>query len=580
MEETLEVSSEPVKTSTETPWGVSWNDLITSLRISTDDENRLNEIVSIVRAALDKESLTPKNITIGGAFGSETLSRDQLTLELYAIYESNMFHADNYFDAHLAPLTQAIKSLDPQPQNIHQRGLAVCFIIDDISVSVYAGGELWGGPTQLAYSSNYIRRDLSRERRYPNETDAKSIHADTSCASLRAGVLKCQSMLYKDMVRICRKWVDEQDFDITEKPGDYLIHLLVLAAVRSTPLLFTPPPITSTTTILSSQLRRSNTNSEGKVENDEDSQNGSGPGHMKIKPAYDTNIIYGGSNWDKNNETEKNNNTVNIIEDKNYHVDAVISTDTYKDILRKFFHICSATDVQLGDTIYTDATPSSLCPLFLWWPLLYDRPVIDHCVATGQIMQNQRNSSSLLIVDISSPFVNISNTLKDWTSFKTISRNASLQFERRNTIQTLQDRLQSISQGFQQSVNKLSNQVSILQNIEQAPRRWTGSIKFTESLMNSDSWIKVMDITLRTIVWRVNIRRTRSDGIGFSTMVDLTLQMVDGKETLTRALDVDVVFRTTTICLSFDKDTDHVFMQKRSEVVRNRDYPLQITVVG
>lgn len=552
MDGTLEIARDGGNKSNETPFGVSWHDLIQSLRPSSDDERRLNKIKDTVYNALSSdEGVKPDKLEIGGAYGSGTLSRNHLNLQLYAVYENDRFYPDNYIDEHLEKMTKIIKQLNPQPQSIVQKGFAVTFVVDDIPTSLYAAGELYAGPAQLVYSSNYIQRDLNYERKYVNETDSRTVYSDTTVALLRSQVLRTQSMVYKDMVRVVRKWMNEQSElnSIHNRPGELLIHLLVLAAVRSSTLMFKP--------LTPSKFNNFNNNNLNKP----------------FKPYYNI-----------EDKIENKKKAMKIINDRkvnNESIDAKLSIDTYKDIFRKFFHISSVSDTQHGDIIYSDSTPSSMSSLFLWWPILYDRPLLDYCIATGQLkLSNDNSNNKLLIIDIVVPFINVSNTLKDWSVFRTLARQMAIQIERKNTIQTLQDKLQGLTQGFQESIQTLTLQIQNLQFIENSPRRFIGTIQFSESHMNSEHWVKVMDIKLRTITWRINARKAKADGVGYNSIIDLALQMVDGKETLNRPLDVDVIFRTTTIYLTFDKDNDHVFMQKRSEVIRNRDYNLQVTVVG
>jgi hypothetical protein len=65
--------------------------------------------------------------------------------------------------------------------------------------------------------------------------------------------------------------------------------------------------------------------------------------------------------------------------------------------------------------------------------------------------------------------------------------------------------------------------------------------------------------------------------MGYTQTVDLSLQVVGP---VPRQLDVDVNYRGVESRLKFDDSTDHVLIARRSEVVRNRDYTLQITVIS
>lgn len=531
----VDVLSDPKKNS-QTPWGQSWADLIRTLRPSPHDDTRIAAICATIARALKSANLSPERYELGGPVGCDTHSRHHVSVQVYAVYGPGHFHPADYLDLHLEPIYNAIVALDPQPLDVTRRGLAVTFILDDIPVALYAAGELPAGPAQLAYQPPEKPLSITPQATTVDEPysvkvatpqtvaitnpgadtgitmDERSVHADTTCAVLRAAVLKTQPTLFKDMVRIGRKWLNDQHLDPADRPSDYLLHLLMLAAVRSTPIGTVPPPCAS-------------------ENNDE---------------------------WNGD-----------------------VTPDTYRNILRRMLHIASLGEVHHGDTIYSDASPASASPLFLWWPLLYDRPVIEHCMATWQLSGGDRQSGcALCVVDLAAPWINVARTLGDWRAFREAARAAALALEQRSTVQTLQDRLRLLSEGFEESVGKLRSHIQSLQAIENAPRRWTGTINFTEAHLVSEKWISILEVNLRTYVWRVNVRRTRNEGMGYSTTVDLSLQMVSDATQLTKTLDVDVVFRNNSIYLTFDKDSDHVFLQKRCDVVRNRDYPLQITVVA
>lgn len=72
--------------------------------------------------------------------------------------------------------------------------------------------------------------------------DELSAQVETACTVLRAVVLKIQSTLFKGMVTIARKWLDDKGLDPTDRRSKYLIQLLMLAAVRSTDIRIVPPP--------------------------------------------------------------------------------------------------------------------------------------------------------------------------------------------------------------------------------------------------------------------------------------------------------------------------------------------------
>lgn len=468
--------------SAETQWGMPWNDLVRSLRPTSSEKKKLKSIAVAVEDTLKESNVAPTRLEIGGLFGCDAMTRGDLSLELYAIYDD--FKAENYFDTHLAPLTEVISDMRPRLASVEQRGYAISFVIEDILISLYAAGELPSGPAQLAHPPT------APSASHP--TDARAVHVETSCAVLRTAALKIQPPLFKDMVRIARKWLTSVEFlSSTDKPSDYLLQLLVLAAVRSSP---SQPP----------------------------------------------------------------------------------SAELYEEIMRKFFSLATSSCAKSGAVAYVDA---SMPPLFLWWPFYYDRHVVDHCVAASLLSTaDPLAETPLVLVDIAAPFINVARSLSDWSELRRASREALYQFERRDAIQSIQDRLQALTDGFQETVETLQSRVDKLQHIEDSPRRWIGTIQFSNMHTDSEKWVKVMDVNLRTIVWRVNARAAPKEGIGYSKMVDLSLQMVGAP--LERAIDVDVLFRTSTVYLTFSKENDHVFVAKRSEIVLNRDYPLQITVVA
>lgn len=252
-----------------------------------------------------------------------------------------------------------------------------------------------------------------------------------------------------------------------------------------------------------------------------------------------------------------------------------VTPDLYSSIMRAFLSLITTSPTSAVKGISDHSMP----PTFLWWPFYYDRHLVDWCIANFLVTpQQSRSSTPLVIIDIAAPFVNVAESLTDWGEFRRAARDALRLYEHRDTVQRLQDRLQSLTSGFQEAVDSLKREVKHLQLIEDSPRRWTGTVQFTEKHLNSDSWCLVTEVTLRTIVWRVNARRARSETVGYGTMIDLSLQMVGPPPN--RPIDVDVVFRSVKIDHVFDKVSDHVFLQKRSEVIRNRDYLLQITVIA
>lgn len=465
----------------ETPWGMSWHNLIESLRPSPALVTRLISITDHLRKVLSTITPAPDRIVLGGPFGAGTMSSSNPSLHLYAVFDS--FDPDNYFATHLNAINEALSDMKPRPSSIRQNGLAVTCAIDDVPVSVFAAGDFPCGPAQLL--------DIPSTPPPSSTTEARTVHLETTCAILRSTALRIQPQLFKDMVRVVSKWLSGVEFlTASDVPNHYLVQLLVLQAVRTS---------------------------------------------SSRKP----------------------------------------SPELYSSIMRTFLSLASSSSTTTNPIISNPTTPAT----FLWWPFYYDRHLVDWCISNFLLVSSPENTatSPLVIVDIAAPFVNVANSLRDWSELRRAARDALRFFEHRDTVQKLQDRLKTVTDGFQEAVDTLKEKVGQLQLVEQSPRRWSGSIQFTENHLNSDQWCTVMEVKLRTILWRVNARRARVENVGYGAMIDLSLQMVGPP--LSRNIDVDVVFRSSTAYIVFDKSSDHVFLQKRSEVVRNRDYPLQITVI-
>ena len=95
--------------------------------------------------------------------------------------------------------------------------------------------------------------------------------------------------------------------------------------------------------------------------------------------------------------------------------------------------------------------------------------------------------------------------------------------------------------------------------------------------MRSDAWVSVCAMEMRCFLWRFNARNARSEIVGYRAVVDPSLMCLAERE---RVLDVDVGFRGHVANLSFGEKNEHVLIAKRSEVVKNRDYALQGTIIG
>ncbi len=146
----------------------------------------------------------------------------------------------------------------------------------------------------------------------------------------------------------------------------------------------------------------------------------------------------------------------------------------------------------------------------------------------------------------------------------------------------LQAKLDHFSITVEDTLKSMRKKLTALENVESSPRRWSGTIQFSEVHIASDSWAGVRDIELRCMKWRINVRRSRSDTTGYSRTVDVSLQVVslEREEKLPRTFDVDVTFQGQNSQLVFGPTVDHVLIARRSEVIRNREYPVQVTIVA
>lgn len=465
----------------ETPWGTNWADLLSSMRPTSAEKSRINAIITQIEDALKAANLSPSRLEITGAYGKGTLSSGNLSVELIAVYDD--FKGSDYFDVHLQPLTDAINKIRPKPGSVTQRGYFVHFALDDIPIAFAAGSDLPAGPALLALTKYTAPSAESTVMDH-------AVQVATSCAVLRTAALRSQPQLFKDMVRVARKWLATCDFmSAADIPGEYLIELLMLACVRAAPIEKPGPRL-------------------------------------------------------------------------------------YSRIMRAFLGLLSAP----GATDIPGVPDGGLPPTFLWWPIFYDRAVVDWCLARGVLQPGKGDTCPMVVVDPAAPFENVALTLADWSEIRRAAREARPLFEARDALEGLQERVQTLTETIQETVAELEVRVAKLQRLEEAPRRWTGTVSFSETHMNNESWTKVIEVGLRDLKWRVNARRARSEGMGYSAIVDVSLQLVG--TTLTKSMDVDVSFRSSTANLVFDKDNDHVFFAKRSEITRNREYTLQITVVG
>lgn len=526
-------------TVSETPWGQSWSEVLSSLRPTSVDDTRLSNIVNRVSDAIRFAGIEGVHVIAGGAFGKGTHTRGHRTLDLYAIFQQT-FHADDYFEKHLKHLFDAISATKESPfVNITDRGLAIEFCTDDVDCRLFAAGKLRGGPRDLlrdeppttmipsntsSNSNANLSRSLSRasssrksisldtnqnptlagvlKTNSLNDTDvpssggmvapsSRNVHLETSIAVLRSQFLSSQPTLYKDMVRVARKWRDTCDFLISaSKPNDYLLELLMLESFYSVPALPECP-------------------------------------------------------------------------------------DLYAAMFRRFLSLITTRNGTAPDAIAAVDSP----PCFLVWTTFYSRATVDYCLAKGllTIDNTDVDGTSLVVIDPAVPFINVASTVKDWTELRAIARDSLSHFQSTEMVQVLDGRLQTLTASVDRKIGELTQKLEALEQVEKAPRRWTGQIQFRDEHMASEAWVLVMETELRCLTWRLLARRPRIEDTGYHQIVDISLQVVGD---LPRPLDVDVSYRGQESRVRFDESTDHVLIARRSEVMRNRDYSVQITIVS
>jgi hypothetical protein len=487
--------------ASETPWGQSWAEVVSALRPTAAENARLGAIVARVADAL-RTAVPPvpvARVVAGGPFGKGTHARgsDAITtlLPMYAVFE-DAFEPADYFEHHLRPLFDAISATNDSPfVNVEDRGLAVHFVSDGIQCRLYAAGLLYGGPKDLLL----LREEETPAKQRANGSasggialDPRGVHAETSAALLRLDLIRAQPPLYKDMVRIARKWVSSCDILLsTCVPGDYLLELLMMEAFHGAAAAAAPSP------------------------------------------------------------------------------------DLFTAIFRRFLALVSSESGTGSEVLAASDMPKS----FLCWTTYYSRGTIDHCIAKGHLVIDNRDNDacSLVIVDPAVPYIDVARTVTDWSELRALARGSLAHFQNTEMIQVLDGRLKTLSATMERTVALLQNKIENLEMIERAPRRWSSTIQFRESHLTSDAWVVIVEMELRCLLWKVHARRPRGETSGYSQDVDLSLQVVG---TLPRQLDVDVNYRGQESRLKFDDSTDHVLIARRSEVVRNRDYSLQITVIS
>ena len=481
---------EKPSSSAETPWNLPWATVIRDLQPPSSEVNKLASLTGQIRDVLQANSFS-STLHVGGSLGKQSHIPNEKSLILFQHIPS--FDASDYFNAHLSPLYEAIKNCHSY-KDVRMEGLSIRFVVEDVQVCLYATGELFMGPKELLLPMNKPRQPDGN--RANNDTahaasDAKQVHLATSCELLRVKFIAAQSSLFHNMVRVAKKWRTSSNImSLEDTPDDYLLELLMLHCVHSTP-------------VMDCNAR-----------------------------LYDT-------------------------------------------IFRRFLQLICASTTNMGSVnvpgLYADP-PNT----FLWWDMYYKRSCIDEALSRG-LFPSAREGCALVIVDPAAPIMNVANGVNDWAEVRGAARDTLASMVDTDAVEALTTRLHALTEGMQRSIESLSTQLSSLQRVERAPRRWAGTIRFTERHMGSDAWVSVCEMEMRCVMWRVNARKSRSEGVGYSAVIDLSLMCLAERE---RVLDVDVEFRGNVVNLSFDEKNDHVLIAKRSEVVRNRDYAMQITIIG
>ena len=251
------------------------------------------------------------------------------------------------------------------------------------------------------------------------------------------------------------------------------------------------------------------------------------------------------------------------------------SPDHYTLIFRRFLALMATESSCGGDAL----APYDMPKMFLSWSTFYNQGAVDFSIAKGllRVSPEDAESRSLCVVDPTVPFVDVASTVVDWNEVRQFARESLSKFQNTEIVELLQAKLREFSVSVESTLGLIQEKLKTLENIESSPRRWSGTVQFRDIHMSGDSWAPVIDVELRCLKWRINARRARSDGTGYSHTVDVSLQAL-GK--LERTIDVDVKFQTVNSQLVFGPNIDHVLVARRSEVIRNREYSVQITVVA
>lgn len=474
----------------ETPWGQPWSMLFEDLRPTPAFNLKLQNVARRVEDALRVANIPGVTLVVGGAYGKGTIERGaHARLEAYAVFEDG-FEAGNYFEGCLKPLLKAMEATEGDFVNVQDRGLAVEFVTDGVECRLFGAGVLYGGVKDLLLDEVGKKASGDSNANGPSP-DPREVHIETTCGVLRVQHIRSQCPLYKDMVRVAKKWRNGCEFMVSGGTlGDYLIELLMLEAFHGAPA-------------------------------------------------------------------------------------AAPSPDIFSAIFRRFLALVATQSGTGSDILAADAMPRT----FLSWKIYYDRATVDHCLAKGLLKVDNRTAaldgSALVVVDPAVPFVNVAETVTDWAEVRAAARDSLASFQATEMVEVLDVRLQNFSDKVSKTLGDLTSKLERLQEVDRAPRRFSGTIQFRDTHLSSDAWSPVVEMELRCLRWVLHARRPRSETSGYAQMLDISLQVVGE---VPRQLDVDVSFRGAVVNLKFDKDTDHVLVARRSEVMRNRDYALQVTV--
>lgn len=488
----------------ETPWGTSWADLLPSLRPSRNHTALVESVAEQVSIALQRAELNLERMVLGGPCGRGTQSAGDMSVELYALFDN--FDAPNYVESYLEPMFSALGGVtDRNPfTNIEKDGLSINFSSAGISVRLFAAGVLYGGAKDLLLPE--IPDAISEEERPKKKKGSggtgtglmkpRDVHVQTSCAVVRAEFLAGQPPMFKDMVRVGKKWKDSCDFESkANAPGDYLLELVMLEAFQGAPA---------------------------------------------SRP----------------------------------------SADTYSTIFRRFLSIMACQAGAGADL----AGASDMPKTFISWTTYYNQGAVDYCIAQRMLTPPTvpGDGRALCVLDPTVPFVDVAGSVGDWGEIRRHARDSLAHFQNSEMVEVLQKKLEHFSVSVDETLKGMKTKLAALEKVEASPRRWSGTIQFNDVQMSSEQWTPVHDIELRCMTWRINVRQARSDTTGYSRTVDVSLQVVslEREEKLPRTIDVDVTFQGKLSQLVFGPTADHVLFARRSEVIRNRAFPVQVTIVA